>query len=456
MNFFPLTLFLSGLFLVVKIANAGVRFSDTNIYFYTAVQLLKGKVLYKDIFFTNLPLFPYLSSIYVALLKNITLYYITAAFEVVITGLLIYFIIWKKTKNSLVSFFAHIIYLGSFLILSTSDHQTGVFLASFLSVIAYILYDKKKHLISGILLGLTVLIKAYYLPVFLGFLIYSFLKNKKSCVLLIIGFFIATTICILPFIIFSRAELIKDVYSYSVFRTQGIDKIVVLAFFIAHDPLLVFLLFFNLFNARKNLLFGLIIFLSILFLLFYKDVYYLYLNIIVPFLVLAIPEVVERFKQAIKKYSYYLVVLIMLFTGINVYIYFYSYATIQRVFNIVDIIRVIKNEKPKVLYGIQELAPALSYLTNIPLIDGIIDTNENLFNNNVLNAKKITKNLISKEALVILKGVRYSNKNIYDPILTNIVDKTLLNKQCYLLKEYPVNTEGIVNRITIFSCKKTT
>ena len=51
-RYFPLFI-ITSIFLLLKLTNLGIRMSDTNIYFYTAYELLQGKILYKDIFFTN-------------------------------------------------------------------------------------------------------------------------------------------------------------------------------------------------------------------------------------------------------------------------------------------------------------------------------------------------------------------------------------------------------------------
>ena len=57
-------IFLILFFLIIKIASNGIRLSDTNIYFNIAYQISQGKILYKDIFFSNFPFFSYASSFY--------------------------------------------------------------------------------------------------------------------------------------------------------------------------------------------------------------------------------------------------------------------------------------------------------------------------------------------------------------------------------------------------------
>src|SRR5690349_18321904 len=81
-------------FFLLKITNLGIWLSDTNIYFYTGYQLLQGKSLYKDIFFTNFPLIPYVSALYFVLTRgNLPLFFFTATLEVLVAGFLIYVIV---------------------------------------------------------------------------------------------------------------------------------------------------------------------------------------------------------------------------------------------------------------------------------------------------------------------------------------------------------------------------
>src|SRR3989344_8518220 len=87
-------------FLIIKIVNNSVRLSDTNIYFNIAYQIFQGKLLYKDIFFSNFPFFSYVSSFYYIITgKNIELFYFTSTIEVAIITTFIYFIVYRKTKD---------------------------------------------------------------------------------------------------------------------------------------------------------------------------------------------------------------------------------------------------------------------------------------------------------------------------------------------------------------------
>src|SRR5689334_17247630 len=141
MRKYALFLIPSSLFFFIKIIDIGVRFSDTNIYFYTAYEVLQGKLLYKDIFFTNLPLFMYISALYHFISGgSIHFYYFTAVLESIITGFLIFLIVSRQTKDKLIATLSSAIYLFSYIVLATSDHQSGVFLASLFAVLSYFFF----------------------------------------------------------------------------------------------------------------------------------------------------------------------------------------------------------------------------------------------------------------------------------------------------------------------------
>ncbi len=441
------------LFFITKAANGAVRFSDTNVYFYTAKELLAGKMLYRDIFFTNLPLFPYISGLYELLLgKNLELYYLTSAIEVMITSLLLFLITWEKTKKLFICLMVQWVYLLSFIILSTSDYQTGVFLASLFSVLAYVFAEKKQWFMTGLLLGFMTLTKAYYVSIAAAFFLYYFIKHRKYFFSMLLGYSISIAVIISPFLLLSEKKFFADIVSYSLFRSAGVNKIAVLSFFFTHDVVLGFVFLLILIRFRKNTLLALIVLFSSVLLVFYKDVYYLYLNLIVPFLGIGLVDYFGIIKS--QKALFVSFCIIGFFLAVGGYMYFSNYAQLGKITDINNLISVINQEKPKHIYGVMEVAPALAYLSNTPLLGGVIDTNENLFYSKVLDADTLTNKAMSDRTLIIGKGTYYSQADIEDPLATVVVNKSQIQSHCSLIYKTPVQTEGIINTITLFRCYK--
>lgn len=446
--------FIATIFLLIKITNLSVRLSDTNIYFYTSYQLLRGKILYKDIFFTNFPFFPYLSSLYFLILRgDLKWFYVTSSLEAIGVGTLIYYIIYAKTKRALFAFTSSTLYLFSFLVLSTSDHQTGVFSTSLFIVASYLFLDKKKYKTSGALAGLTLLTKAYFVAIPASFVVYFIIKKRyKALGLFLFGALLTTIVILLPSLLFAREEFFKDVFSYSLTRSAGIEKTQIVWFFIIHDPVLFVLLLFNLFHFKKNLLFSLISFFSLVFFFIYRDIYYLYLNFFIPFLIISFPEFYSFIQQRIPTQKFFIPTVIILLILINFFIYLSSFKDLQKPQNIYALTQTIKKEKPLYLYGVNDLTPALAYLTSTRLVNEIIDTNENIFKKNILNAKILTRKAIDQKAILISHGAYYPESGVREDIIDNIFDKTLVKNHCAFMNRFPVKAEGIVNSISLFRC----
>ena len=443
-----------GILIMLRLSNLSVRLSDTNIYFYTAYEILNGKLLYKDIFFTNLPLFPYISSLYLFFSNNnILFYYFTPTIEVSIITILLYYLVYKKTKEYMTSLSAALLYLFSFMVLSTSEHQTGVFLSSLFAVLAYLFWERKKYSVTGILLALCLVTKAYFLPIILSFFAAELLsKHYKKFFKISGSFFISIFVVLLPFILFAQNQLYTDIIRYSLTRLAGVSKIDIVWFFITKDLLLFMLLIFNLFNFRKNIFFGCISLFSILFFFFYTDTYYLYLNFLPPFLCLSLPLFFHFLKQQLHVQKYVFPTIIFLFLSVSIYTYMSSFRDLGKISNIQKLLNTIQKQKPATLYGVNDITPALAYLTNTPLLNSIVDTNESIFRKQYLNADQLTKDAIKQKAIIITHGASYPQAGVDEKILDGIFNKQMIQKHCKQIVSVPVFTEGVVNRVNLFTC----
>lgn len=437
---------------LIKLPHLSIRLSDTNVYFYTAYSLLNQQLLYKDIFFTNLPLFPYISSAYYLItLGNIKMFYATALLEAITITLLIYFIVYKKTKNHSISGISSLLYMFSSIVLITSDHQVGVFTASIFMILSYIYLEKKYFFISGILAGLALLTKAYFLPIILSFIIYLLFAKKvyKHLFLFLAGFASITTILLLPFLVFSPKEFITDLF-YSVSREGGV-KNEVLWSFIQHDFILFSVLIFNLFNFKKNNLFAVISLTTIVFLFFYQGLYYIYLHSIIPFLAISFYNL-SNFLTAKKQPIKTLLPIIILFSIIiNIAYYTQHFSKLSEIKDINYIVELIKNENPKYLYGTTDITPALAYLSKAPLLNNIIDTNPKIFRHKFLDSQKLTQKAIETKTIVIIRASD-EKLGIANLPINEIFDKKILRRYCKPFSSIPIYTNGEAERINLLKC----
>lgn len=442
-----------GVFLFTKGDPFQIRISDTNIYFLTGLKIFEGHILYKDIFFTNFPLFPYISIFYGLLTGwNISYFFATALFEIGIISLLIYKISFVHSKNVFFSLLSVVIYLFSFLVLATSDHQTGVFTANVLSLLGYYIFLKNKFSFSGILLACAVLTKVYFLPIPAALILYVLFKNRSDAIRLLCGFLITIILILSFFFIQSKGAIFQNIFLYSLQRTQGVSKLSLIQFFILKDFVLCLLLLINLSKIKNKNYFGFLSLFSILFLILYKDVYYLYLNFLAPFLSISLVFLLPIIhKNRDIKLLFYSLISFSILISISTYVA--SYKGLQKISNPESIVQIIQNENPSYLYGINTITPTLSYLSGVPLLNGIIDTNENRFLTGNLHANELTQDAIEKNALIVTKSAVYPEYGIDEKYLSAIFDKKQLG-DCRQIYSQPVQFEGPENALSIVSCRK--
>lgn len=452
-KYLPL-LILASIFLLIKLQGFGIRLSDSNVYFYTGYQLLEGKLLYKDIFFTNFPLLPYISAFYYLIfLGNLKLYMLTPTLEVVATACVLYYLTISHKKSQLMASMVSGSYLFSFIVLATSDHQSGVFLASLFAVLSYMFLLKKRFILSGVFLGLMLMVKAYFLPILLAFLVPVFLYQRKHFLIYFLSIGLTVFLILLPSVLFAREEVFSNIVSYSLTRSQGISKIAILQFFAIHDILLIVLFSYSLFRFTKNIFASLVSVFGIIFIVLYQDIYYLYLNFLVPFLVLSLSDFAHSLTKRYGINTYILPTILIVIALINTGIYLTSYQTLQKVHNINSLVSQLKNHPSTVIYGVNNIAPALAYLTEKQMLNGVVDTNENIFRKGYLSSQKLTKEAVSQNAILVAQGAYYPQFNINQPITSEIFDMEQVARHCEQIGSFPITTEGIQNRLTFFECR---
>lgn len=443
------------LFISLKFTNLGVRLSDTNTYYNVVNLILQGKMLYRDLLYFDFPFSAYIFSLYNLLaFKNIYLFYSTAAIEATIVAFLIYHITYVKTKNYIASTISFLLYLFSFIVLSTSDHQNGIFTASLFAVLSYYFLDKKRTFIAGVFSALAILTKAYFVPILFSFLLYLILKkNWKKLAYFVLGGICATFIILLPSLIVAPNQLISNIFGFSLTRPVGVSKSEVILFFIAKDPLFFFILLFNLINIKNNKIFGLISVFSIIFLLGYQDIYYLYLNFLIPFLCLSFYQIHNFIENNFHPQKLVIPTIVIIFLVFNFSAYLNGYRNLQKIDDIDKIVSTIKKEKPNYLYGINDLTPALLVLTKIPPLSGVNEAHPYFFQKGIYDKEQITKQALISRTIVVTHGAYYPTFNIRQDILDDaILNKDAIYKNCKNILSVPVQAEGSTNRINLFKC----
>jgi hypothetical protein len=451
-------------FLLLKLPLSQISLSDTNVYISMADHILHGKLLYKDMFLTNLPFFPYLSVLYLSLTRfHLAFFYSTVLVEAILTAILIYLSISIHKGPRSTPLIAAASYLFSMVVLATTDHQTGIFFASLMAMTAYYAYHKKKYSGAGIALGLMFVTKGYMLPVIIAFFAYDVYQRKHKSWNLIIPTVITVFVVLLPSLLFASSAIVSNIFGYTLHRPAGLDKINIFMFFITNQWLFCIALVFAWIHAKKKPLIALILAGGVAFLLLYQDIYFFYLNMLVPFMCLALADGISVLTNKIGRLNGLIIAscLVAVSMILNIKTYTESLSQIGKIRDIQSIVNSVQQAHAEYVFGAVELTPAVSFLSGIPLLDDIIDTNESLFVRHVYDLVSIKKHLYTSRTVVITMGIDRDAilpngqiTHLAYPVIPEIYKPLELEKRCTKLLSQPIVAEGATNRINVWKCYK--
>ena len=368
-------------FLFWKFSLLTFRFGDSNAYFYMASHFFEGLLPYRDYFLADPPAM----IILLALIKSLTgkhLIFLQATpFLFEASGAWLIYQILKK-ENCHFSFLAPAIYLFSFSVLATSDFVTGVQLVNFFSMLAIFFFQKKSFKLSGFFWAIAILTKLYAVFLFLGFILFLFIKKNFSLLLaLFVGFVSAILIILLPFFYLAPSAVFTDLVLHHFHRPAGNSALTVFSFFFQKEWLLILLAFSGLFFSKKWL-FGASFLALFIFLLFFQDLYYTYFGALIPFLAILAIFFVEFLFQNPNWRGILVVIggfyLFFLIFGAKTYqdqhLPFGQFSNAPEIAAYFD-----KLDDSENIYGSHEVAPLVALLANKKLLNNYIDTNPQTF-----------------------------------------------------------------------------
>ena len=190
---------------------------------------------------------------------------------------------------------------------------------------------------------------------------------------------------------------------------------------------------------------------SILFILFYQDIYYLYLNFLLPFFCLASIALTVDLEKRFKLQRHVIPTIVGIVLFINLGIYMSGYRDLQKIHNLDALTTAISQQNPPYIYGENSLTPALAFLTDTTMLNSQIDTNSNIFRKGYLDAKVLTGKAIQHKSLMVAQGVDYPEYGARQDVIDEIFDLSQM-KNCKIIYAHPVRTEGIQNRINLITC----
>lgn len=446
---------LISLFFLVKLFNVTYRYGDGNAYLYMAKVFLEGSIPYRDFFLADPPfLVIFLTPFYIFFKNNLLLFQFVPMFLEISTAFCLY--LYLKSKGNLFAPIAPLIHLFSFSVVSTSDYLTGVQLTSFLLTVGLLLLDKYQKL-AGAAFALACLTKLYAAPFYLGYLIFfTVKKDYKRLLNLILGSAVITIIIMIPFMVIGFDKMVEYLLIHQLNRPPGLNKAYILQFFLKREWLLLISVIPGLYSFRpKGLLAGPFI-LSVSFFLIFPDLYYMYLDSLLPLLVIflltAANLVVKKINHQVIPLT--ILSLIYIFFNFSSLSFYYKHIMPDGTFlNADEVSEKIASLPAGDIYGLHEIAPLVALKSKRKLFENFIDTNSQAF-----ASKGLDKEVVSKKA--VKEGVFLIGKIIDRPDL-KVVDKGFEGyfqesyfQYCKRQLEFDNLANQTENKIIVYFCKK--
>jgi 4-amino-4-deoxy-L-arabinose transferase-like glycosyltransferase len=443
------------IFLIIKFQGFYFKFSDENTYFYMAKMILDGFTPYKDFFFASPPLQIYIISFFMLFVgKHFILLKLIPIFVTIISSCFIFGVVKKKfgEKEGLI---ASALYLFSFLVLTTTDHSTGIHLSVMflLGVIYFIYYDKP--LMAGIFASFALLTRLYTLFPLAGIGIYLIIFDRKKLLKFIIGCASTTVIVGGLMQLISNGAFLEQIFLFRLKLVDliGISKMKIFSFFITWDWLLVAgsLLFYF---TRKKREFSPFLFVSLFLLIFYfvySDLYYLYLGLIIPLLCILTAHSLMHLNKR-KYFNYIITVLLIFIICFNSFYYIHDHSKAARITFIDEISEFViaNSNENNTLYGSFEITPLIALKTDRRITNNFIDTNPKIFITNLTSAKEMIEKMKEDTKFIFTKVLLFKNEILS---IDESVDQEFL-KTCIIVKIYPIELDYSSNAVIVWDCKK--
>ena len=443
------------LFLILKVSQLKIKFSDGFTYMYMGKLILEGLVPYRDFFFASPPLQPYLLALGELFLGNhILLLKLIPILSTAGSSYFIYQFMRKKFGN-LQAITSSILFLFSFIILLTTDYSTGIHLTLFFVLGAMYFIEEDKSLTAGIFGGLALLVRLYALFPLAGAGIYYLIYKKKNLFRFSSGTFLIFLPVSLIFQIISNGAYLDQIFFFRLHLISGIglSKWSILWFFITRDFLLVggslFYLFLD--KEKKKLALPLLATaLSLVLYTVYSDIYYLYLGLITGFLAMFTTRFIFLFEDY-KNFKKVLALILILFILINSFFYVKNYSSTANITFTEDLVNFVKDNslENQTIYGSFEIAPLISLLSGRELAGDIADTNPKNIMTNTFSIGDL-EDRIKGVRFIIAKGVLLTSGDIAG--FGESIPINYLQKNCNLAKTYPIEKDFSSNTVFVYIC----
>lgn len=435
---------------------AGLHFTDANNYIFISDLVQHGKVLYRDIHLDNFPLMMYLSIFY----KTITFgsmqwFNMTVTVEKIAIAVLLYAIALRFWKKESTAFLVSMTFFFSYTAIANT-FQLGFYTTILLILLAYYFTLDKRFILAGICAACAVLIKAHSVfPVFGLFISLAYQYKWKSIQFVVAGL-VTTLVVMLPTIVLALPQFIDQTFGYGLVRMALESKNEFYIMFAQYDFLIFILLLWNLTLWKKNLFVAAATASTLVFFVFYRDIYYVYfcyfpllgalgagylLETNLPFTKVVLPK-------AVYATLFGFAIVFSLST------YMVGDRNMDKIPNEEKLFEAIKKENPDAIYGYSYVTNGISYLTGIRPYKDLYDITSPLFANNNIDRTAFTKEVMKTRTVILVDVLTSPDVTIYDD---SIMATQLLKNNCTTTYKHMIKEDPSINAkryMTVVRCYK--
>ncbi|MBM4252250.1 MAG: hypothetical protein FJ146_09785 [Deltaproteobacteria bacterium] len=432
------------------------RFGDGNAYIYDAQLLSQGALPYRDFVLSDFPIQIVIMTILRPFFSSWVMgYQMVPVIAESITAYLLFMILNKRANRF--AWMAPLLHLWSFTVLSTSDFITGVQITTLLTVLGWYLYESERPLRAGIAFALSFLTKIYALPAAAIFGLFDLFKHRiKPALRLLYGTLAITAMVVLPFAFLAFEPMLEHTFLMHFRRPAGLSKFEVSTFFIAKEWALIIVGLLGFWLSRlKPLGWSFVVMLA--FFAMFKDLYFVYLDFLMPFLIVFSLTALNDFWHRGNKWRpIFFSATIAL--GINCvtsnYGYFRYFQGIGHFSNAPEVATAINQLPDKFpLYGSHEVAPLVAILAGRELFHNYSDTNTQLFAAGVMNRDQISDAAVEAGVYLIARITHLPDQGYLDLGYAGYFSPDRMKDSCQRALTFPSTSQETDNQIVVYRCK---
>jgi hypothetical protein len=324
--------------------------------------------------------------------------------------------------------------------------QLGFYTSILFLLLAYYFSLDKRLVLAGIFAACAVLIKAYSVFPMLGLFISLVYQYKWKTTRFVIAGIVTSLVVMLPTLLLAFPQFVSQTFGYGLVRIAMEPKNDFYIMFAQYDFLIFILLVWNLTLWKKNLFIASATVATLIFFLFYRDIYFVYFCYFPLLGALGAGYLLETplpyFKAVLPKAVY-----ATLF-GFAVLISLSAYMTgdrnMDKIPNEDKLYEAIKKEKPDQLYGYSYVTNGISYMTGIRPYRDLYDITSPMFANGNIDRSKFTQEVMKTRTLIMVDYIQSPDYTIYDD---SIMVTELFKNTCKTTYKHKVKDDPSVNAI---------